>query len=111
MNVRETRQGAVTVLRPDGPVTGADAGELRSAIQRALARSLGRMVLDVSETPFVDSAGLETLVEAAEQLGAAGQAMRLCGATATLREILDVTETAPLFEFFADAGDATRSFL
>jgi anti-anti-sigma regulatory factor len=51
------------------------------------------------------------LVELTEELGKSGQALRLCSANKTVREVLELTELTPLFEHFEDANTAVRSFL
>lgn len=111
MEIREQRHGAVTVVKPIGPLVQGDAQIFSQRFNHAVTRSLGRVVLDATAMPFVDSAGLEALVDASEQLGESGQGLKLCGASETLREVLDLTELAAIFEYFQDVGDATRSFL
>lgn len=111
MNIREQRHGAVTVLAPVGPLVQEDGKTLVGRASRALEKSLGRIVIDASGVPFVDSAGLEALVEVAEQLSKRGQMLRLCGANETLREVIDLTDLGSRFEYYEDAGDAARSFL
>lgn len=111
MDIQETRHGAVTVVRPVGALVAADALQVRQKLDSVATRSLGRFVIDASAVAFLDSAGLETLVEAAESMAASGQALKLCGANETVREVLDLAEVISLFEFFADPGDAARSFL
>ena len=76
-----------------------------------MGRSLGRFVLDASMIAFVDSQGLEVLVTASDELAGSGRSVRLCGATETLREVLDLTGNADRFEHFADVNSAVRSFL
>ena len=111
MEIQEQQHGAVTVLKPQGPLIQADAEQFKMAFSAAVGQSLGRLVVDVSAVPFVDSRGLEVLVEANSYLAQSGQAMRLCGANETLREVLDLTGLTSLFEFFTDAHSAARSFL
>lgn len=111
MEIHESRQGAVTVVRPMGPVVGEDAERLRSRLSAVLGSSLGRYVVDASQVAYVDSAGLEALLEATEALEESGRNLALCGVNETLREVLEITELAGLFEFFEDAGAAARSFL
>jgi len=111
MEIREQRHGAVTVLKPIGPLLQADAADFVRQVSRALSKSLGRFVLDASAMPFVDSAGLESLVVAADELAQNGQLLRLCTVSETLREVLELTELAGRFEYFPDVTDATRSFL
>lgn len=111
MEVQEQRHGAVTVIRPVGPLLQEDAVKFRQRLGDVMARSLGRFVIDASGVAYVDSEGLEVLVQAAEQLSEGGRAMRLSGATETLREVLDLTGVADHFEHYTDVNTAVRSFL
>jgi anti-sigma B factor antagonist len=111
MEIREQRHGAVTVLKPHGALIRDDAAKFRKRLDEARARSLGRIVVDVSTVPYVDSAGLETLVEVTEKLAESGHALKLCGVNETLRETLDLTDLGTLFEYFEDINAAVRSYL
>lgn len=111
MDIQEQRQGAVTVLKPQGPLVAQDADQFQVMLTSVLATSLGRFVVDASEVPYVDSRGLEVLKEATEQLSDSGQALRLCGANETVREVLDLTDLSKLFEHYQDVNSAVRSFL
>jgi anti-anti-sigma factor len=111
MDIHEQRHGAVTVIKPGGPITASDAVMLRQRLGDVLQRSLGRFVLDASAIAFVDSQGLEVLVETSDQLADGGRVLRLCGTTDTLREVIDITGLSEKFEHFADINTAVRSFL
>ena len=111
MKIHQQRHGAVTVLAPRGPVSGADADELKQSLLEALRASRGRAVLDVAGIPLIDSKGLEALVDVKQELASAGQTLKLCGANETLRQVLELTDLASLFEHFEDANAAVRSFL
>lgn len=111
MKISEQRQGAVIVLKPDGALVDQDCALFKGRMNEAMNASLGRFVVDLSAVPFVDSKGLEALVELTEELGKSGQALRLCSVNKTIREVMDLTELTPLFEHFEDANTAVRSFL
>lgn len=111
IEIDERRHGAVTVLRPSGSISGEDAGVLLQRIGEAAGRSLGRIVIDASGAPFVDSAGLEALLDAADRMAESGQALKLCAVTETLREALSLTGLARRFEQYEDLQAAVRSFL
>ncbi len=111
MDIDELKQGAVSVLRPRGPLLEPEADAFAARLRGAIAASLGRVVLDASAMAFVDSKGLETLVEIAEELGDSGLSLRMCNVNETLREVFDLTGTADLFESHEDATAAVRSFL
>lgn len=111
MQIGEQRQGAVTVLKPQGPLVGADAEQFKSEVTQAVERSLGRMVIDASAIPYCDSRGLEVMVEVSQALAESGQSLRLCGAVEVVREVLEITDLANHFEHYQDVQTAVRSFL
>lgn len=111
MDIQEQRQGAVTVVKPIGPLVLADAEQFRTHLHDVMSRCLGRFVIDASAVPYVDSPGLEALASVTDDLSAGGRALRMCGAGETLREVLDLTGLGGRFEFYDDATTAVRSFL
>lgn len=111
MQIEEHNYGAVVVLRPIGALTVADADGLKDQMLGLRTKSLGRLVLDVSAIPFVDSRGLEVLVEVARELTRTGQTLKLAGLTEVLDEVLKLTGLNSLFEYFEDVNAAVRSFL
>lgn len=111
MDIQEQRQGAVTVLKPRGPLCAQDADQFKARAMSVIERSLGRFVVDASDIPYVDSRGLEVLKETTDKLADSGRALRLCAANDTLREILEVTDLSQNFEHFSDVNSAVRSFL
>jgi anti-anti-sigma factor len=111
MKIHEQRQGAVVVLKPEGALVEQEAAAFKQRLMQTLGPSLGRFVVDLSAVPFVDSKGLEALVELTEEMGKSGQALRLCAANKTVREVLELTDLASLFDHFEDTNTAVRSFL
>lgn len=111
MKIERTRVGSVDVIAPLGAVSQSDADELAAAVDAALQSAAGRMVLDVSKVPYVDSKCLEMLLDLADRQRAAGQTVKLAGLTDTCREILDLTDLLGEFELFDSVDSAVRSFL
>lgn len=111
MRINEQKSGAVTVLKPEGPILEADAAALKQKLMATLGASLGRFVVDMSLVPYLDSKGLEALVEVTEEMSRSGQALRLCAPNKTVREVLELTDLASMFDHFEDTNTAVRSFL
>ena len=111
MKITESRQGAVVVLKPEGALIENDAAAAKARFMATLGASVGRFVVDMSAVPYVDSKGLEALVEVSEEMSRGGQALRLCCANKTVREVLEITDLGSLFEHFEDTNTAVRSFL
>lgn len=111
MQIETERQGAVTVIRPRGPLIVDDADVVRHKGGEAIAESLGRLVIDASAIVYIDSKGIEALLDLADELSDAGQVLKLSGTNETVREVLEITETSAMFEHFEDVPSAVRSFL
>ncbi len=111
MEIQEQRHGAVTVLKPHGALISSDAEQFRARLEEARAKSFGRIVVDASSISYVDSTGLETLVDVTEELADSGHALKLCGLNETIRDVLDLTELVSLFEYYEDINSAVRSYL
>lgn len=107
----EQRHGAVIVVKPDGPLVQDDAIALSEATLGKSRELLGRLAIDLSASPYIDSVGLETLLELADELDKCGQTLRLASVSATVREVLDLTDLTNRFEFHDDVNLAVRSYL
>lgn len=110
MKIEQRKHGAVLIIRPDGPLTGSDTRPVRECLDTAMITHAGRFVLDASSIPFLDSQGLEMLVDFGERIAAMGRSLKISGANETVREVFELTEVADLFEYFETPGAAARSF-
>jgi stage II sporulation protein AA (anti-sigma F factor antagonist) len=111
MEITEQKQGAVTVVKPSGALIADDADRLKNGLFEAARTNLGRVVVDASAMPFVDSRGIEALLDVSDELAHGGRALKLAGATSTVREALDLTGVSEAMEFYDDVHSAVRSFL
>jgi anti-anti-sigma factor len=111
MTIHEQKHGAVTVLIPEGPLIQADAERFKERAVVTFSKSLGRFVVDASKMPFIDSKGLESLLDINDHLAQSGQALKLCSLNKTIREVLDLTDLSSSFEQYEDITTAVRSFL
>jgi anti-anti-sigma factor len=105
------QRGAVVVIRPTGPLIGADAETFKTRIRGLIRENLGRVVIDASALPYVDSVGLESLADIAQELARSGKGLKLCAANETIRQVIELTGLSTQFEHFEDPNSAVRSFL
>ena len=111
MKIEQIRQGSVEVVTVVDTVTEDEAEELRTVVESAVHANAGRVVLNMTRTPYVDSRGLEALLACAESCRLSGRRLKLVGAADTLREIFEITDLEPEFEFFPDIEHAIRSYV
>ena len=112
MNITTEHANGIAVVRVgESRLMYPLLSEFSAAVQKLIASGEKRVVVDLSAVPYLDSKGLEALVEVTEEMGRSGQALRMCGANKTVREVLELTDLASHFEHFQDANTAVRSFL
>lgn len=69
-----------------------------------------RVVLDLAETEFVDSAGLGALVRLHGVLRAAGGGLKLCRMSPFVQQVIEVTSLESLFPAYATEAQAIAAF-
>jgi stage II sporulation protein AA (anti-sigma F factor antagonist) len=90
---------AVIVVRGEIDITTAD--EFRRAMETAL-QGRERIELDLRDTTFMDSTGLNVLVSAHRQLGQNREAIVVREPPRQIRTLLDVCGVAALFDIRPD---------
>ena len=91
------------VLCLHGPLTAENLMPFQHAIRRENSPTV---VLDFTEVPYVDSAGLGTLVSAYISRHKSGRRMALSGVCPRVMKLLEITKTDSLFLIFDTVEDA-----
>ena len=111
MQLAQTHEGGVTILQPVGPVIANELDTLEQSLAALRQNWTKRIVINMHDVPFVDSAGLELLVRYRRDLDACGLILKLADLTDTVARILQLTRLTGRFEVFANTATAVRSFL
>ena len=114
MSVNVTIQEAdgVSVVGLHGRIVlGEESGALREAVKGLIAAGKKKVVLDMSNVTYIDSAGLGILVAAYVSAKTQGASIRLCALGRKFREVLQITRLVTIFEVFDTPAAAIESFL
>lgn len=98
------------VLKCQGPLQVEATEPLGEQIERSLSNGQRMLVFDLSETPFVDSAGLESLLQWQEALEKVGGVIKLASVGAILHDALRITRLSERFDSYPSAKAAAGSF-
>ena len=97
-------EGLQEVLCLRGPLTGSNAPTFQNALRREdLAQTL---ILDLSNVPYVDSAGLGVLVSAYISRQKSGRRMVLSGLNPKVQKLFEITRVQELFLIFSSPEEA-----
>ncbi len=99
----------LTIFKVQGDVVADASDDLLAEVRERMNRQVRDFVFDLAETEFIDSRGLEALLEiqdnATEQLGQ----VRLAAVAEGVSEILRITRLASRIERHATVDEAIKS--
>jgi anti-sigma B factor antagonist len=111
LQIVEKESSGVTVLALAGRVTlGEESNQLRTKIKEILAQGKKRLVLDLGNVSYIDSAGLGTLVAGYTSSQNQGAGMKLANLTKRFHEQLNITKLVTVFEVYGSVEEAITSF-
>ena len=101
----------LTIVDLAGRITLGEAACLfRDTVRGLIHRGERRILLNMKEVSYIDSAGLGELVGSYATMTNLGGQIRLLHADTKVRDVLRVTRLSLVFENFTDEAEALRSF-
>ena len=111
MKITERSVDGVTILDLDGKIVLGEGDDVvADAVGAVVARGDRRVLLNLADVSYVDSAGLGELVKSHTRLARVGGSVKLLNLTSRLHDLLQITKLVTVFEFFEDEGEAIASF-
>jgi len=102
---------SVTVVALDGRIVlGEESNALREKVKGLLAEGKKKIVLNVNNIAFIDSAGLGTLVASHHTAKKEGASLRLCHLDNKFQQVLQITKLLTLLYISNTEAEAVASF-
>ncbi len=101
----------VAVVELEGRIVlGEESNALRERVKSLLAANKKRIVLNMDNVTYIDSAGLGTLVATHHSAKSQSASLRLSNLGSKFQEVLQVTKLLTVFEVFDSEAAAVQSF-
>src|SRR6266699_5119944 len=111
MQIEERNVGDVVVLDLKGKITLGEGDELlKDKINSLVNQGHRKIVLNLADVPYIDSAGLGEIVRTYTTVSRQGGSMKLLNLTKRITDLLAITKLLTVFETFDSESDALRSF-
>jgi anti-sigma B factor antagonist len=111
MQIDQRNVGDVTILDLKGKITLGEGDELlKDKVNSLVNQGHKKIVLNLAEVPYIDSAGLGEIVRTYTTVSRQGGSLKLLSLTKRITDLLAITKLLTVFETFETEGEAIKSF-
>ncbi|KPJ75962.1 MAG: hypothetical protein AMS14_02725 [Planctomycetes bacterium DG_20] len=107
--IESRREGDATVVALRGEVTVFSSPDLRSRLREIVDALPGRIVMDLTETTYVDSSGVATFVEVLKMVRGHEGDLVLAGISDRVRGVFEIARLADVFRMTGSVEEALES--
>jgi anti-sigma B factor antagonist len=112
MQISERKIGDVTIVDVSGKITLGEGGdaELKDRLRGLIDRGQKKLLLNLADVSYIDSAGLGEIVQSYATVNKSGGSLKLLNLTKRIRELLSITKLLKVFETFDSESEGVTSF-
>ena len=111
MQIAERSAGDVKILDLKGKMTLGEGDEiLKDKINSLVLAERKKLVLNMADVPYIDSAGLGEIVRTYTTVTRQGGSLKLLNLTKRIKDLLAITKLLTVFDNYDNEADAVRSF-
>ena len=112
VNISERTVGDVVIVEVSGKITLGDGGDmaLKDKMGSLIQQGQKKVLLNLGEVSYVDSAGLGEIVQSYATVTKNGGALKLLNVTKRIKDLLSITKLLTVFDTFDSEADALASF-
>ncbi len=111
MKIEERKVGDVVILDLHGKILiGEGDDALREAVSKLAGSGKTKILLNLADVPYVDSAGLGEIVRTYTTVSRSGGKLKLLNLTKKIQDLLSITKLLTVFETYESEDEAVRSF-
>ena len=111
MKIVERQVGDVIILDIQGKILiGEGDDALREAVTRLVEGGKRKILLNLADVPYVDSAGLGEIVRCYTTVSKQGGRLKLINLTRKIQDLLAITKLLTVFETYDAEDEGVRSF-
>ena len=110
MNITEREQDSVTIFALEGRVDSEGALDLDLALRTAVSEGKHRLILEMDQVRYINSAGLRTLADILTQVRADQGDLKLVNLSQRVARVFQIIGFEKFFSIYATVDEALASF-
>ncbi|HEX4948290.1 MAG TPA: STAS domain-containing protein [Blastocatellia bacterium] len=111
MTITERKNGDVTILDVEGKILlGEGDVQLNKKIADLIGRKETKILLNLSQVPYMDSGGLGEVVRSFTTVKREGGELKLVGVTSRIKDLMTITKLHTVFDIYDTEAEGVASF-
>lgn len=108
LRFEEKEKGMQTVVSIAGDIDAYHSPRLKEELEKYIKGDTAEIILDISEVPYIDSAGLGTLVSILRETRTHKKNLKLVGLRQNIKRIFEMTRLDKIFEIFDTVDESKK---
>ncbi len=111
MSIQQKKQNGILVVTLEGSLLGSpEVMELNGIFQKIGKEKQTHVIVDFGKVSLINSSALTQLIQGVAILKNAGGKLKLASLSSKVKELLERTRTAAMFEMYDSVQEAKESF-
>lgn len=111
MKYSTRKAGKVVIIDVEGKILlGEGDVEIKQAVDDLIKKDNKSILLNLSNVPYIDSAGLGEIIRCFTALRRIGGSFKLLNPNSRIIDLLDITNLLNVFDWYDDESSALKSF-
>jgi len=109
MNISINEENEISIVDLNGNLDTNTSPEVEKSVNALIAADKAKIIIDLSNTGFVSSAGLRIFLSTAKQLTAKGGVFKICSPNDVVKEILDMSGFSTILDVRSNLEEAVST--
>lgn len=111
MNIDTRTEGELTILKPNGRIDASALQAFSGCISKAVDSGCTKILIDFSDTEYMSSAGIRSLMEGLRRVEEVNGIFAVCSPNENMRELFDVIRLEQVVKIYKDDFEAIDNML
>ncbi len=109
LSITKRQNGAATIVDVTGEITLFNAPDLRKVLMELLKVEKARVIVNMTNSAYIDSAGVACLVEALKVARESKLPFAIFGLNRVAKEVFELTRLIHVFDVYGSEEEALRA--
>ena len=111
MKITERTESDISIIKPEGRIDWNTMPVFTDCLNRLIQEGSKKLLIDFSETEYIASSGMRTLITSLKMIEEKGGAMAICSLSDQLEELFNVVQFDKIIKIYKTDFEAFEDLL